>query len=304
MKNQKPGMGLSTKSKDNLAGYLFIGPSLIGFLVFTLFGVVFSFTMAFTDWNLMKGFEHANFVGLANIRSMFNDIYLKACLRNNALLLLVVPIMLFLAAVMATLMNRAIYGRGGARALYFMPYVTNIVAIATVWRALFHKSKGPINVLLQSLGVAESALPGWLSSTKWALLAVAIVLLWKDIGYNILMYSGALQSIPGEYYEAADIDGAGPITKFFKITLPLLKPTTFLLTILGIISSLQMWSFVQIITSGGPGTATYTLGLYIYRSAFISYRTGYACALAWLLCIFVMIFTIIRSRGQKEYTNE
>ncbi|MCQ2437851.1 MAG: sugar ABC transporter permease, partial [Clostridia bacterium] len=168
MKNQKPGMGLSTKSKDNLAGYLFIGPSLIGFLVFTLFGVVFSFTMAFTDWNLMKGFEHANFVGLANIRSMFNDIYLKACLRNNALLLLVVPIMLFLAAVMATLMNRAIYGRGGARALYFMPYVTNIVAIATVWRALFHKSKGPINVLLQSLGVAESALPGWLSSTKWA----------------------------------------------------------------------------------------------------------------------------------------
>lgn len=295
---------LSTKAKENLYGYLFIAPSLLGFLVFTLFGVVFSFCMAFTDWNLMKGFENANFVWLDNIKSMFSDIYLKACLRNNALLLLVVPVTLFLAAILAALMNRAIYGRGGARAMYFMPYVTNIVAVATVWRALFHKSKGPINAILMALGVAEANVPGWLSSTKWALPAVAIVLLWKDIGYSILMYSGALQGISQEYYESAEIDGAGPIVKFFKITLPLIQPTTFLLTILGIISSLQMWSFVQIITMGGPGTATYTLGLYIYRSSFITYRTGYGAALSWLLCLLVMIFTAIRWRTEKDYTNE
>ena len=100
------------------------------------------------------------------------------------------------------------------------------------------------------------------------------------------------------------MDGAGPITKFFKITLPQLKPTTFMLTILGIVSSLQMWSFVQIITGGGPGTATYTLGLYIYRSAFITYKTGYACALAWFLCALVMIFTIIRNKVEQKYENE
>ena len=294
----------STRLSDNVSGYLLIAPNLVGFAVFTLFGIVFSLAMAFTDWNLLRGFENANFVGLKNFKDMIGDRYLSASLINNALLLLVVPVELFLAAVLAAIMNRAVYGKAGARALYFLPYVTNIVAVATVWKALFHKSQGPINVLLMILGISEEQLPGWLSSSDWALLGVAIVLLWKDIGYSILMYSGAMQNISKDYYEAADLDGAGPITKFFKITLPQLKPTTFMLTILGIISSLQMWSFVQIITNGGPGTATYTLGLYIYRSAFITYRTGYACALAWLLCLIVMVFTVIRWRAEKNYSNE
>lgn len=292
------------KKSENLAGYLMIAPNLIGFCVFTLFGIVFSLYMAFTDWNLLQGYENAHFVGLKNFKDMIGDVYLTASLRNNALLLLVVPVSLFLAAVLANLMNKAIYGKGGARALFFLPYVTNIVAVATVWQALFHKTKGPINVLLATLGIAEEALPGWLSSSKWALLGVAIVLLWKNIGYDILMYSGALQAIPSEFYEAASLDGAGSVVKFFKITLPLLKPTTFMLTILGIISSLQMWSFVQIITNGGPGTATYTLGLYIYRSGFITYRTGYACALAWLLCVIVMVFTLIRWQTEKKFSAE
>ena len=294
----------STRLSDNLSGYLMIAPNLVGFTVFTLFGIVFSLVMAFTDWNLLRGFENATFVGLKNFKDMIGDRYLSASLINNALLLLVVPVELFLAAVLAAIMNRAVYGKACARALYFLPYVTNIVAVATVWKALFHKSQGPINVLLMILGISEEQLPGWLSSSDWALLGVAIVLLWKDIGYSILMYSGAMQNISKDYYEAAELDGAGPITKFFKITLPQLKPTTFMLTILGIISSLQMWSFVQIITNGGPGTATYTLGLYIYRSAFITYRTGYACALAWLLCLIVMVFTVIRWRAEKNYSNE
>ncbi|MGI6689223.1 MAG: carbohydrate ABC transporter permease [Christensenellales bacterium] len=289
---------------ENVSGFLMVAPNLIGFLVFTLFGIVFSIAMAFTDWNLLRGYEQAQFVGLGNFKSMIGDIYLKASLRNNALLLLVVPVTLFIAAVLATMMNRSIYFKSGARALYFMPYVTNIVATATVWQALYHRSKGPINTLLLMLGIPEKSLPGWLGSSKWALLGIAIVLVWKDIGYNILIYSGALQRIPSDLYEAADIDGAGPITKFFSITLPQLKPTTFMLTILGIISSLQMWGFVQIITQGGPGTSTYTLGLYIYRSAFITYRTGYASALAWLLCLIVMVFTVFRWQMERKYSVE
>lgn len=300
----KSGKQMTFKRSENISGFLLIAPNLFGFLVFTLFGIGFSLYMAFTNWNLMKGTEQASWVGLKNFTDMIGDKYLKACLINNAKLLLVVPITLFLAAVLATLMNRAIYGKAGARSLYFLPYVTNMVAVATVWQALFHKKKGPINMLLLALGLSQEQLPGWLSSSKWALLAVAIVLLWKDIGYDILMYSGALQNIPKELYEAADLDGAGPVKKFFSITIPQLQPTTFLLTILGIISSLQMWSFVQIITNGGPGTATYTLGLYIYRSSFISYRTGYACALAWLLCAIVMIFTVIRWRVENRWSAE
>ncbi len=302
-KNEQPRR-LSAKAAENISGYLLIAPNLIGFLVFTLFGIVFSFYMAFTDWNLLRGYEKAEFVGLENFIKMLDDDYLVAALLNNAKLLIIVPVGLFLAAILASLLNKAVYAKAGARALYFLPYVTNIVAVATVWQALFHKSKGPVNALLLVLGVAEDALPGWLSSSDWALLAVAIVLLWKDLGYNILMYSSALQQIPKELYEAASVDGAGPIRQFFSVTLPQLKPTTFMLTILGIISSLQMWSFVQIIADTGLGNSTLTLGLYIYRSGFKTYRTGYACALAWLLAAIVMLFTVIRSRVERKYENE
>ena len=299
---------LSVKARDNIAGYLFIAPSLIGFCVFTLFGVLFSIGISFTDWSLLRDFRDAQFVGVENYVSMFtnklNWMYLKASLLNNLFLLLVVPITIFLAAIIAAIMNKAIYGKGVARAMYFMPYVTNIVAVATVWRALYHPSKGPINMLIMALGVSAENLPGWLSSSQWALTAIAIVLVWKDIGYDILMYSGALQSINPEFYEAADIDGASGMTKFFRITLPLLSPTTFMLTILGIISSLQMWSFVQIIMPQQMGTSTLTLALYIYNSAFKSYRTGYAAALSWLLCLIVLAFTLIRWRTQKDYTAE
>lgn len=308
MEKTRKGFHLSSRAKDNIAGYLFIAPSLIGFLVFTLFGVLFSIGISFTDWSLLRDFREANFVGVSNYVSMFTNkldwMYLRASLINNAYLLLVVPVTIFLSAVFANLMNRAVFGRSAVRAMYFLPYVTNIVAVATVWRALFHTSKGPINMALHALGVPLDSLPGWLSSSQWALPAIAIVLVWKDIGYDILMYSGALQGISKDYYESADIDGANAWTKFFRITLPLLSPTTFMLTILGIISSLQMWSFVQVIQPQQMGTSTLTLALYIYRSAFVTKRTGYAAALSWLLCLIILVFTLIRWRSQKHYSNE
>ncbi|MDD3932026.1 MAG: sugar ABC transporter permease [Clostridiaceae bacterium] len=294
----------SAKKMENVWGYVFILPNLIGFSVFTLFGIVFSLVMSFTDWNLLKGFDDLTFVGLNNFKAMIGDIYLKASLRNNLILLLVVPISLVLASVLASVLNRSIFGKAGARALYFLPYVTNMVAIATVWQALYHATKGPINAFLISLGVPSDSVPKWLNSSDWVLIGIMIILVWQNLGYYMLMYSAALQSIPESYYEAADIDGAGPVTKYFKITLPLLSPTTFLLTILGFIGSLQMWSFVQIITNGGPGTASYTLGLYIYRSAFETYRASYACALSWLLCFIVFIFTLIRWRTQGKWSAD
>jgi len=301
---RKRGSSLkSQKAKDNFWGYVFILPNLVGFFVFTLFGIVFSLAMSFTNWNLVKGFEVAEFVGLNNIKSMFGDAYLSASLRNNLLLLLVVPITVGLAAIFASIMNFGIYGRSLARSLFFLPYVTNAVAIATVWQALLHPTAGPINSILMSLGVPPESVPRWLSDMKWALPALMIILIWKDLGYNILMYSAGLQNISNDYYEAAEIDGANAIQKFMYVTVPMLTPTTFLLTTLGIISSLQMWTIAQIITDGGPGTATYTLALYIYRSAFITYRTGYACALAWLLCIMILVITLIQWRGQKKWVN-
>ena len=214
----KKRFALSNKGNENFWGYLFILPNLIGFCVFTLFGIVFSLIMAFTDWNLLKGIEKAQFVGFKNFIDMWGDPYLVSSLRNHLILLLVIPITLILAAVLATIMNKAIYGKAGARALYFLPYVTNMVAIATVWQALFHKSKGPINSIIMALtGLGAEEVPGWLASSKWVLPALMIILVWQNIGYDILMYSSAIQSIPTEYLEAAEIDGAGPIKRFFKI---------------------------------------------------------------------------------------
>lgn len=303
-KKNRKGSGMSSmKAKENFWGYLFILPNLVGFCVFTLFGIVFSLVMSFTDWNLIKGFEHANFVGLENFAKMFTDSYFLDSIRNNGILLLVVPVSLVISVTLASIMNKSIYWRAGARALYFLPYVTNIVAIATVWQALFHPSKGPINAMLGAFGVATENLPMWLSDLHWALPAVMIIMLWKDLGYNILMFSAGLQNIPQDYYEAAEVDGANAFQKFSKITIPMLSPTTFMLSILGIISSLQMWGLAQVITAGGPGTATYTLSLYIYRSAFVSFRTGYASALSWVLCIFILIITLIQWIGQKKWVN-
>ncbi len=295
--------GLSNKAQENLWGYIFILPNLIGFSVFTLFGIVFSLIMAFTNWNLIKGLDKVQFVGLDNFRSMVGDAYLTASLRNNAILLVVVPITLFLAAILAVVMNKNVYWKSGARALYFLPYITNTVAVSTVWQALLHQTKGPVNSLIARIfNLPMKRTPAWLSSTKWVLPALIIILIWSALGYDILMYSSALQSIPADYFEAAEIDGANAVQRFFYITVPLLQPMTFLLMILGVIGSLQMWSFVQLVTKGGPGTASYTIGLYIYRSGFQTYRTGYACALSWLLCGFILILTLIQWQGQKRFS--
>ena len=306
------------ESKNNWKAWLYLAPVIILMAVFTFYPIVNTIGISFlknydTLTGTHDGFTFDNYLEILHLKptfeqgtmKLYEDEFIKVALPNTLLITFVtVPLSIIIALAIAIALNSIKRLQKIFQTIFFMPYVTNIVAIATVWQALFHKTKGPINVLLMILGITEEALPGWLSSSDWALLAVAIVLVWKDIGYDILMYSGALQSIPKELYEAADMDGAGPITKFFKITLPQLKPTTFMLTILGIVSSLQMWSFVQIITGGGPGTATYTLGLYIYRSAFITYKTGYACALAWFLCALVMIFTIIRNKVEQKYENE
>ncbi|MDR1398822.1 MAG: sugar ABC transporter permease [Treponema sp.] len=300
---------------ENFWGYLFILPNLIGFLVFTLGGVVFSVGMSFTDWNLLRGVDKAKFIGLANYTRLFAASDFWISLRNNLFLLLAIPISIMLSVVIAALLHQkpthrhgyaqklSNWGRTGMRALYFLPYITNVVAVSTVWRALFHPSEGPINMFLKWLGVPGDSLPGWLSSSKWFLPAIMIIVIWQNLGYYILMYSAGLQSISRDYYEAVAVDGGNAYHKFRYITIPLLAPTTFVVSVLGVISSLQMWLIVQTLTpnSRGFGTASYTLSYYIYRSSFIDYRSGYAAALSLILCAITLIITLIQWTGQKKW---
>lgn len=295
---------IKTNKHDNILGWLMISPTVLGLLIFSLFPIIFSMAMSFTDWNLQKGIQKANFVGFKNYIDLFSDIYMKAALKNTFAIALVIPLTIFIAAILASVMNKGIWGKGITRLMYFLPYITSPVAIATVWKALFSKDKGPINQVLLFLGIPFEKVPGWLSSSDYALLALMIIVFWINIGYFVMLYSSALQNVSKELYEAADIDGANSIVKFFKVTLPMLKPTTFMLLIVGIIDTVQLWSLVQIMTNGGPGTATYTVGLYIYRCAFKTYRTGYACAVGWVLCAIVLTFTLLQWRMQKSWSNE
>lgn len=254
---------------------------------------------------MLKGFENANFVGLKNFTDMFQDTYLVNSLINNAILLLTVPITLGLAMVLASVFNRGIYGKSGARALYFLPYVTNIVAISTVWQALYHPSKGPINMLLMALGVSKDGLPGWLSSSDWALPAVMIILIWQQLGYDILLYSGALQGVSEDLYEAAELDGAGPVVKFFKITLPQIAPHDLYAD-----GSWHHQQLADVELYAGYHQRrpwhqhVYPWPLYLSRSAFVTHRAGYACALSWLLTAIIAIFTVVRSQYEKKYSVE
>ncbi|GHU57981.1 sugar ABC transporter permease [Spirochaetia bacterium] len=291
---------------ENFWGYIFILPNLIGFLVFTLGGVIFSLGMSLTDWNLLRGIDKAKLVGFTNYIKLFVTSDFWVSLQNNLFLLLSVPVCIIVAMIVASLLNQTVFGKAGVRALFFLPYVTNVVAVSTVWRALFHPSAGPINMLLKWLGVPGESLPGWLSSTKWFLPAVMIIIIWQNLGYYMLMYSAGLQNISQDLYEAVAVDGGNAFHKFWYITLPMLTPVTFVVAILGVISTLQMWLLVQVLTPGGKGfgSASYTLSYYIYRSAFVDYRSGYAAALSWVLCFLTLIITLIQWAGQKKWVNE
>lgn len=288
-----------TKLQDAIAGYVFILPNLIGFLVFVLGGLIFSLIISFTDWNLLKDFNTLKFVGFKNYVDLLKDSWFIDSLLNNLWFLCIIPIQVFLAMIVASVLNSRIFARNILRAMYYIPYITSLVAVSVVWMTLLHPRFGPINRFIMLFGVENP--PKWLADVFWAKPAVAIIMIWQQLGYHALLYLAALQTIPKDLYEAARIDGANKLQQFFKITIPMISPTTFLIVILSLIASFQSWSMIQILTQGGPGTATHTLGYYIYIVAFKFFRMGYASSIAWVLFVITFIITVIQWRGQKKW---
>jgi multiple sugar transport system permease protein len=288
-----------TKLQDAIAGYVFILPNLIGFLVFVLGGLIFSLIISFTDWNLLKDFNTLKFVGFKNYIDLFKDSWFIDSLLNNLWFLCIIPIQVFLAMIVASVLNSRIFARNILRAMYYIPYITSLVAVSVVWMTLLHPRFGPINRFIMLFGVENP--PKWLADVFWAKPAVAIIMIWQQLGYHALLYLAALQTIPKDLYEAARIDGANKLQQFFKITIPMISPTTFLIVILSLIASFQSWSMIQILTQGGPGTATHTLGYYIYIVAFKFFRMGYASSIAWVLFVITFIITVVQWRGQKKW---
>lgn len=287
--------------QENLAGYAFIAPMFIGTSILVLFPILASFVLSFTDWNFVAGYENAEFVGFENFSKLLtNALFLKGLL-NNILLLLAIPVTLILSLGLAVIINKYVYLKDLFKVIYFMPFISSIVAVAVVFQVLFHPTKGPVNQFLLSIGIDNP--PGWIADVNFALPSVMLIMIWTSIGFNLIIYLAGLQNIPIELYEAAQIDGATPWYQFLKITIPLVSPTTFLLLVTGVISSFKVFDLIIVLTNGGPANSTITPVVYLYQQAFIELRTGYASAISLVMFVIILIITYIQFIGQKKWVN-
>ena len=202
---------------------------------------------------------------------------------------------------LALLLNQPLYGRDFFRTTLFFPYVASLVAVAVVWNMLFNPAMGPVNQLLVTLGVEHP--PRWTASVDWAMPTVILATIWKGMGYYMVIYLAALQGIPSYLYEAAEIDGASAWQKFRYVTLPMLTPATFFVSIMLTIASFKVFDLILVMTDGGPGRATNVLVIHTYNMAFREFRFGYSSAIALVLFVIVLIITIVQFRMEKRWVN-
>lgn len=289
--------------KEFLVGMGFILPSLLGFLVFTFIPVIISFVLSFSNWNFMQGWGAIKFNGLSNYFRLFSDEWFLNSYKNNILFTAVtVPVLIGLGLVMASIINKYIYGGAAVRTMIFIPYIASVVAVCTVLMVLLQPSYGPVNQALKAFGVENP--PGWLADFKWSLPSIMIIYIWQQVGYYSIVFLAGLKGLPEDVYEAAKVDGASPVRQFFSITIPLISPTTFFLTIMGIIGSFKVFDQISVLTQGGPGSSSSVMAYYVYRTAFDYFDMGYANTLAWALFVLVFLVTLIQWKLQDRFENE
>ncbi len=289
------------KIRDNVIGYSFILPNLIGYSVFVFLPVCFSFILSVMQWDASQA--PMEFVGLQNFVTILNDeLFVKSFSHTVVYALMTVLPTLVMSLLLAVLLNSKIKGIPFYRASFFFPYITSTVAIGAVWNMLFQPEFGPINEFLKFIGIANP--PKWVVSTDWAMVAVSIVTVWKYMGYYMIVYLAALQGISGELYEAGSLDGANGWQKFRYITVPMLTPTTFFVLIMLTIQCFKVFDLVYCMTQGGPGNATKTIVNYIYDKAFIEWKLGPASAGAIVLFAVVLVITLIQFSGEKKWSKD
>ncbi|NOZ28384.1 MAG: sugar ABC transporter permease [Chloroflexi bacterium] len=285
--------------------YLFLVPSLIGFLIFTALPVIASLALSFVHWNLLTP---PIFVGVANyVQLLTRDRIFQKVFWNTAYFIVtIVPLQLILGLMMAVALNRPIRGRTVYRLIYFMPVVTTIVAAALIFQWMFNRDFGVVSAMIWKLaewtGLPITP-PDWLNSPTWARPAVVILTLWKNTGFTMVIYLAGLQAIPRELYDAAEVDGANAWQRFRHITVPMVSPTTFFLLVIQMIGAFQLFSEPYVMTRGGPAQATLTIVYYIYQNAFEFGRMGKASAIAWVLFAFIFVFTFIQTRLQRHWVH-
>ncbi|CAM3851783.1 carbohydrate ABC transporter permease [Alkalicoccus chagannorensis] len=294
MATHEKGKALSTKKSwinPKTAPYVFIAPAVLFFALFTVYPAISSFLLSFQT---SEGGEMV-FAGLDNYARLFTDNLFYTALGNTFLILIVqVPIMLSLALLLAVMLNSTFVKMNGFfRAAFFLPSVTSLVAAALVFLILLDTNNGLVNFVLMQLGIDPIA---WFSDGFWAKVALMLVITWRWTGYNMVILLAGLQNISKDLYEAAEIDGAGRVRKFFSITVPQLKPVLLFTTVLSTIGTLQLFDEPYIMTDGGPNNATLTVIMYLYNNGFRYFDFGYASSIAYVLVVIIAILSWIQMK--------
>jgi multiple sugar transport system permease protein len=289
---------LSLARQEELIAYLFLLPSLLGFLAFLVLPMMASLGISFYDWELLTP---PRFIGLANFQALLNDTVFREVLWNTLYYTLgLVPLNLVVSLGLAVWLNTKLRGLTLYRMAFFMPVVTVTVAVALIWRWMYEPNAGIVDTVLRAVHLPA---PAWLADPQFAMPALILMSVWKGFGYNMVLFLAGLQGIPTSIYEAATIDGASAWQRFWRITLPLLSPTIFLAVVLTVISSFQVFDQALVMTRGGPANATNTIVLYIYQNGFEFFRMGYASAIAWVLFGVIFIFTLFQMRLQGRWVQ-
>lgn len=286
----------SNETEDRVAGWLFVSPMLVGFSMFMFGPLIFALYMSLHDWPLLG---EETFIGLKNYQHLFSDPSFLNSLQVTLLFSLgLVPLNIILAILLAVLLKDKFAGIGLFRTAIFVPVVTSLIVWAIVWKYMLAPEQGFINQFLNVFGIQG---PAWLLNKSTALPAVILVSVIKNVGLNMILFLTAMQQVPAELYEAAELDGASPYRKFRNITLPLITPTVFLTMIITTIGAMKVFGQVYVMTGGGPGESTKVLVYYIWETAFKLFDIGYASAIAFVLFFILLAFTILSWVVRKRW---
>lgn len=292
--------------KRRLTIIVFLLPSGIGLIAFSLVPIFYSLVISLTDWNGLNSWDLAagtpQFVMGGNYEKIVSGEEFWRVLRNTSyFVVLYIPLILAVSTGAAVLLNTGFRGIGVYRVLFFIPVLTSWVAGALIWKWLLSAQYGPVNQLLSFVGIQG---PAWLQDPTWAMPGIVLASVWKDMGFFALILLGGLQAINPNYYEAAQIDGANLWQRFFRITLPLMSPILFFVMVICVINSFQLFPQVMIMTTdAGPYGATQVMVERIYKYAFKYFEMGYAAAFSWVLFVIIFLFTVIQLQLQKKWVH-
>lgn len=294
-------MYIANKSSKRRTIALFLLPSMVGVVVFCLLPILVSALYSLMDYDTLLPFSQAQFVGVENYQTLLSGKELwSALLHTFQYIIYYVPAVMVVALLQALVLNQRFRGNTVYRVIFYTPVITSWVAAAVVWKWLLSGKFSPINQGLALIGLDA---PTWLADPGWAMVGISIAAIWKDSGYFALLILAALKNIDRTYYEAAMIDGAKWHTRFFRITLPMISPTLFLLLVTTMIGSFQVFDSVQVMMSGLPTVSTTVMMERIYNYGFKRYEMGMAASWSWVLFVIIMVFTLVQMKLQKKWVN-